>query len=261
MTNENDKKCLDFIHICNNLPEDDKDYFIAKSILDSLSNIKDLSLDEISAICLSSPATISRFIKRMQFDSFSDFKLEFTEFLAKAKTRKLLVPTKNGLIDTFNEAVINMQSTVDSISKEQLETFYSSLISSKKVIFVCDYVIQKLLYPLQLDLISQNISSSFLSFEQLKTRTYDFTSETTFVFITMCTNWFSEEKVTLAKEIKKHSCTLLTLTQGENKALNSIADISLVFGKNEDYHVGCHSIIMLIYYLAGANTSSYFLFR
>ncbi|MFR2301254.1 MAG: hypothetical protein ACLS6P_13480 [Clostridium paraputrificum] len=65
-------------NIVNTSPDsDDTDINIARCLLKNIENIKkNISLQEISEICYTSPASISRFSHRLGYSNFNEFKLD-----------------------------------------------------------------------------------------------------------------------------------------------------------------------------------------
>ena len=64
-----------FIEYLNARVANGNEYCIAKAIMDNVDKIMMVSLEEIADQANISVASVSRFVKKMGFESFADFKL------------------------------------------------------------------------------------------------------------------------------------------------------------------------------------------
>lgn len=55
-------------------------YHVARTILENAEKISDMGIEELAYLCYTSPATISRFCRKLSFDSFSAFKKTLKNF-------------------------------------------------------------------------------------------------------------------------------------------------------------------------------------
>lgn len=91
----------------------DANYDIALSLLTHYSVIPDKTITELSELCFVSPASISRFVKTLGFDSFPDFKAACKNTLAIENTdyapevMKANRKDVTEIIDRYTEHVIN----------------------------------------------------------------------------------------------------------------------------------------------------------
>ena len=64
------------INYLNTAKERDVFYYAASTILEHIDDIPNLSIGQVADLCFASPATISRLVRKLNFDSFNDFKHE-----------------------------------------------------------------------------------------------------------------------------------------------------------------------------------------
>ena len=64
------------INYLNTAKERDVFYYAASTILEHIDQIPNLSIGQVADLCFASPATISRLVRKLNFESFNEFKQE-----------------------------------------------------------------------------------------------------------------------------------------------------------------------------------------
>ena len=72
-------KFLDFVCFCNENSINETDYSIAKSLILHVSDINEMTISDIAEEANSSVASVSRFIRKMGFQSLNEFRTKMPQ--------------------------------------------------------------------------------------------------------------------------------------------------------------------------------------
>lgn len=123
----------------NNGYKKDNNYDIAKAMLDHFEEISNLTIYELADLCYVSPASISRFIRTLGFDNYSDFKKECksTMSIDVDYSKAVNKATKEDIEPIFqrytNNIIENLQFTLDKLDYEQLERIANKLYNTNDI--------------------------------------------------------------------------------------------------------------------------------
>ncbi|MDL2220593.1 hypothetical protein LJC55_02895, partial [Eubacteriales bacterium OttesenSCG-928-N14] len=116
-----DKTLMKLILLMDNLPSSDPEYHMATNLLQNLWDIPNLSIEEMAERCYTSPATLSRFCKRLGFKSYVLFRSEFEPNLALLKQDRPIYSGYEARPETSPiERVVNLTIAVLNEVKQQL---------------------------------------------------------------------------------------------------------------------------------------------
>ena len=138
----------------------------AKIILENINKIPAYNITDVAEMCFVSTATISRLCRKLNYESFSDFKMDVTMnlryfnhdsmrmqfdhqlpvFPIKGKT------TKDLFIDHFENIVQNLRSTYEMIEFEELEKLVDLIYQSNEICFAGNFFTQSVSMQLQIEL-------------------------------------------------------------------------------------------------------------
>jgi DNA-binding MurR/RpiR family transcriptional regulator len=137
----------------------------AKKILENINKIPDSTIVDVSEFCYVSIATISRLCRKLNYDSFADFKMDVTmnlNYFNQDSERMQFdhqLPSKDQLHkgievfqDHFDNIVNNLTSTYESIHYEDLEKIIDKIYQSNKICFCGNFFTQSVSMQLQIEL-------------------------------------------------------------------------------------------------------------
>ena len=75
----NNVKFLDFVRFCNENSINESDYSIAKSLILHIADINEMTISDIAEEANSSVASVSRFIRKMGFQSLNEFRTKMPQ--------------------------------------------------------------------------------------------------------------------------------------------------------------------------------------
>ena len=122
---------------------DEKDVFhdVAGKVLDNLDKMRDLGIGKLASLCFVSPATISRFCKKIGYDSFVSFKRSMSSARHNHAFEGSIIP-QNSIaenedeIDAYYRAVMQTAQVLShSFNREEVSHFTDALRSCKRVSF------------------------------------------------------------------------------------------------------------------------------
>ena len=95
------------------------EFYLIISLIDSLGEKQNLSIEELSEISGVSTASISRFVKKLGFNNYSDFR---TRLSSMAEVAYSVRKSKYGHLDALDTAPImqNLDATKDSLDMEKI---------------------------------------------------------------------------------------------------------------------------------------------
>ncbi|MGN1343742.1 MAG: MurR/RpiR family transcriptional regulator, partial [Traorella sp.] len=102
---------------------------VARYCLDNFLNIGEYTLNELSKNAHCGDATIFRFCKKINFDSFNDFKKEVQNEIADSnRTNK-----ESFVHDVYRNIQTVLEFSIQNINHEQLEEICSLIYNSKMI--------------------------------------------------------------------------------------------------------------------------------
>ncbi len=120
----------------NSSKEEDMYYSISLAVLQNLSKIPDININDLAALCYTSTATISRFCKKFKCGSFVEFKEEIKHFLRISKDGiRLSISDKeriNNNPDVLKDKVYDLVINNLSLNRQDFDM--------KKVDQLCDAI-------------------------------------------------------------------------------------------------------------------------
>lgn len=137
----------------------------AKTILKNIYLIPNCTITDVADFCFVSTATISRLCRKLNYDSFADFKTDITMNLKHFNTDsdKLYfdhqLPDRNKLDNGkeifqshFDNVVSNLQTTFESVSYEQLMQIVDKIHEANVICFAGNFFTQSVSMQLQIEL-------------------------------------------------------------------------------------------------------------
>ncbi len=125
--------------ILNNEDLQSTNYHIATKFLENIRNLQSMSINEASSICNVSKSTVSKFVREIGFEDYTDFKLTAIAIEQESKygldnsitaTEYLEEAGINLYIDTLKEDIELLKKTIDM---DKIDELAKELVKYKKV--------------------------------------------------------------------------------------------------------------------------------
>lgn len=137
-----------FIHklqnIINTTPlDDDLDVNIARSLLKNMNQFKkSTSLQEIAHMCYTSQSSVSRFVQRLDYDNFNDFKSDFLE--TQSEFQEMMIDNNaneeldfSKYVEEINQSLLLMQRT---FSMSQVDQLCKNIKEAKRIYIFATHI-------------------------------------------------------------------------------------------------------------------------
>ena len=154
------------INFINTTEVDDVYSNAAKIILENITKIPGYTITDVASLCYVSTATISRLCRKLNYESFADFKMDVTMNLRYFNRDSLRMQfdhqlpvfpvegktTKELFIDHFENIIDNLRATFNSIQFEELEEVVDKIHYSHEICFAGNFFTQSVSMQLQIEL-------------------------------------------------------------------------------------------------------------
>ena len=230
------------------------EYNIARVILNNVSELESLSLENLAVLSNTSPASVSRLIKKVGYSSYQDFRESFPKSLLEIKlNRKLnhVVQFPSGKEQTIVEtlylkALRNLNATKDHIDLTKLNQIVEMMKQSSSVTFYGDDHSLSIFYTLQLDLLSLNISSYLFKTEQIQHLHSQFMQEhSMIIFLNVFDSFITPEQRKLIKKIRQKDVKIVGFGQEIKENWNDFFDVVYHYGIPRSTNDGFYSLFYL----------------
>lgn len=191
-----------------------KERIIFKYVLKNKDKVAYMSIRELALNCGVSSATVLRFVKKINFSNYKEFKCWC---LSEEKTQKFNYHT---------EEIINcLKKTSDSLFLEKIEEAANLISESDLVLFggVGNSAASAMLgarYFSNFGLFAIFLNDPFYNFETLPNKT---------IFILFTSSGETKELIRIAEEIIKQNIPIICITSDEDSILGQMADLTLAY--------------------------------
>lgn len=243
-----------FVEYLNAQVANSNEYCIAKAIIASVDRIMMLSLEEIADQASISVASVSRFVKKLGFESFADFKLAmYLQMNDIVKMRGMVNSSRfknndvTSLVDTmYQNGRANLEGTYDSLDKAKLEQLVKSLKNASSVTFLGDYHALASFYLVQLDLMAHKIPCySFYNRDYAHQSFRGLGQSDLVIYFSVTTNFNNPDDLQALKSASRWGARLICLAQEEFLYDGLEFDLFYKYGLNESYNDGYYSLFLL----------------
>lgn len=217
----------------NKSPEDDIYHNVVELILRNLHKVEESTIYDLAEICYSSPSTISRLVKRLEFENYTDFKTKLGYGLKNYRylnrnTRDIQVAEDEDVIDLyFNFLLNNINALRDRIDYDLIRAVSDHFHDAENVVFYS--------YPeVQIDILQKSliiagkkadvyntVASCESSVEKIK--------EDTVVFAVIPDLIEMAPMRSVLKRVKELGATVITLCSEEQNDYEKYSDIQISF--------------------------------
>ena len=147
----------------------------ARKILQNIYVIPGSTITDVAELCFVSTATISRLCRKLNYESFADFKMDITmnlnyfnrdtlrlQFDHQLPQRQYLHKGKEVFKAHFDNILDNLKETYESVSYEDLEFIVDKIHDANKVCFAGNFFTQSCNYRLNYHIWVKNVVGCIL---------------------------------------------------------------------------------------------------
>lgn len=213
-----------------------KEKKISKYILDNLNEIMHMNTYEIADGCKTSQASVVRFAKKMGYSGFPEFKVDFGKDMgrreAKKKVNFVYEDLKDGMeIEEMVKKIVSINTSIikDTYSIMNIEDIIETinLIRNSKRIMIIGAGYSGIIgRDLQYKLRELGIMAFFESDYHMQFSTISTLNEKDLIFV-ISQSGKTLDIYNLAKEAKKKSIKIISITQKTKNPISEQADINL----------------------------------
>lgn len=246
---------MGLINYCNTQMTNSNEYNIARVILHNVDKLESMSLEELSKESNISQASVSRFIKKMGFKSYQEFRESFQKALLEMKLNRKLshvtmfpYPSEDYIYDKlYEEALNNLIGTRERIDKKQLAELVSILKKANSVTFYGDDHTLSIFYTLQLDLLANGTPAYLFKTEEIQKLHSDFLQDDDIiVFLNVYTGFVTSRQKKMLKRIRKNKqIKMIAFSQENNEAWDHFFDMVIHYGLSNSINNGFYSLLYL----------------
>ncbi|WP_028044489.1 MurR/RpiR family transcriptional regulator [Candidatus Stoquefichus massiliensis] len=227
----------------------------AKKILQNIYQIPHSTITEVADMCYVSTATISRLCRKLNYESFADFKNDVTMnlnfFNQDAKrlyfdhqlpSRDTINEGKEIFKDHFQNIIHNLQDTYDNIQYEDLMKIVDKIHDSKHICFAGNFFTQSVSMQLQIELsyLGKDCIAMY-PLEQQK-EIYKSLDNQDLVIVTSIAGGFFQDHPDAMRALMKTPAYVIAITQLDEFPYSDKVDMILHVGNNHHSLIGKFSI-------------------
>ena len=157
-------KFLEFVRFCNENSINETDYSIAKSLILHISDINEMTISDIAEEANSSAASVSRFIRKMGFQSLNEFRIKMPQGKNNYQNlMNMLFIKSNGFLNDgqiernlINDALDNLKNTISILDDSKINRLIDMIFESTSISLVGDTREVRTFYTFQLGLMMLN---------------------------------------------------------------------------------------------------------
>ncbi len=113
---------------------------IAKALLNNFNKIPDLSIEALAFSCFVSQPTLTRYIKKLGYENYNEFKQYVTEFqhvLSNEVNNDIFKMNSDDVFSTpFKQAISSIEKTSKLISKNKMEEITDQIYNANQIVII-----------------------------------------------------------------------------------------------------------------------------
>lgn len=214
-----------------------------------------VSLEQLAREASISPASVSRFIRKVGYASFGDFRTSFAREIEQIYQDRCRMHADSfadedpgSVFDLmYQRALDNLQATYDHLDRQELWTIVRILDDARSVtIFGDDHVLSDL-YTLQLDLMARGVGTYLYKNEEMQVRhAQHIRHGDVILFLTVSQLFVRPDQREVLQAIhERREAVTIGFSQDEDEDFARLFDHFMVFGRPGTTNEGFHSLWFL----------------
>lgn len=245
------------INYLNTAKERDVFYYAASTILEHIDQVPNLSIGQVADLCFASPATISRLVRKLNFDSFNEFKQEVIRSMSdidriqtvrygNEPVEQYPNVSRNQIKQEFKDAIIeNIEYTNQIVTSGDIDEVIDYIDKANRVIFLGFNTGQYMSSQLQASLAANNKTIISHASERLQLEELADIHEDDLIILSSITGNYFKYKSAAMEMFKKSKAKKIIITQAYEVGQASKADKVIQIGKTNDSYIGKFSMMMI----------------
>lgn len=258
----------------NTTTEQDVYYTSARIILNNIRKIPDYSITDVAKLCYVSPATISRLCRKLNFESFADFKntviLSIQQFNYSYKNIYFPVENKNvltlknsdNLLKLHHESVIETLNDVyQRINTQEILQLVEMIHHCRRVIFIGYYFSQNTAMQLQIELAYLQKECYGVFDEKGQKNILSNTNKNDLIILNSMTGKFTQQSLEVMRLFKQSAAKKVMIGQLIESPYLDKLDLHIDISDNKDSLISKFSltylfeVIEMFYHIRYSNTT------
>lgn len=243
------------INFINTTNLDDVYANAAKMILLNIYLIPDSTITDVADFCYVSPATISRLCRKLNYESFADFKMDITmnlnyfnhdalrlQFDHQLPQREYLHRGKEVFKDHFENIIDNLRATYNSINYADLEFIVDKIHSANKICFAGNFFTQSVSMQLQIELSYLGKECSGMYPLQQQLLVIEQLTKDDLIIVSSIAGGFMINHPDIMRTISKSPAYKIVISQLDEFVYSNVVDMILRVGTDHHSLIGKFSI-------------------
>lgn len=227
----------------------------ARMILQNIYLISECTITDVADFCFVSTATISRLCRKLNYESFADFKMDVTmnlnyfnrdalrlHFDHQLPQREYLHKGKEVFKAHFENIIDNLRATYDNINYEDLEFIVDKIHSADKICFAGNFFTQSVSMQLQIELSYLGKECSGMYPLQQQILVIEQLTKNDVIIVSSIAGGFMIDHPDAMRAISKSPAYKIVITQLDKFAYSNLVDMILQVGTDHQSLIGKFSI-------------------
>lgn len=227
------------------------DIQIAKMILEHRYELESLSLDELASMSYFSQATLSRFIKKLGYKNYEQFKRAMAVSFYQSKEgfeeiQSLTSLNTPQMIDKIYQDILKANQNIFTLDLIALDQMTDLLFNYKNIVFIGSELSMSMINYLTTGLINLGFNAYALydiHFQKEWIPTLQ--EDTLLIVISIEARWFIISHI--LDLLKQTTCFKMLWTIDENHPNQELFDSQFYFGKTVEHNMGYHELMYFCY--------------
>jgi len=232
----------------------------ARKLLEHLTLVPKYTISEIATLCFVSPATISRLCRKLNYESYIDFKMEVAmnlqyfnrdairqqfDYQLPATQNPEQQVTKEAFANHFDNIIANLQITYNTISFDTINQIVDLIYTSQEICFSGNFFTQSISMQLQIELsyLGKKCTGMYAIKSQLEI-IQQLQADDLIIFSTISGGSLTSHP-DLIRAISKSKAKKVCITQLDKFPYNDTFDVIIQVGTNHQSLIGKFSVIYI----------------
>jgi Transcriptional regulators len=229
-------------------------YELAISLLKHERELPHSSIDKIAQMCFVSPATLSRFCRKLGFENYNEFKNNFNQhYSINHYTNDFLQSAKKNLNTTAENYIDNIHSLMtvqlNGIDPKKVDLILNDIHQSQTILFLGHQLLQSFGSHIQQNLLRfHKLSYSFFQEAHQMEFIAKMDSNALVIILSVDGNYHLKHPKVMKLLMQKKAKTIV-ITQNPLTPILNHCEHSLILQGNNENEIGKYGMLFLIDYL------------
>lgn len=244
------------VNFINSSDEDDVYVLAAKCILQNIQQIPGYTIVDVAKMCFTSTATISRLCRKLNYESFSDFKddvsrglnyfthdgdrMDFDHQLPVVTDYKNV--NKDLFVNHFENIIDNLRGTFDNLEYKDVEKIADKIYESNQVCFIGNYFTQAVSMQFQIELAYLGKTCSGMYYIQQQLNDIEKLTSDDVIIISSIAGHYMNSNLDMMRAIAKCPAYKIVISQKDDFEYHQAMNMILKVGTDHLSLIGKFSI-------------------